>query len=564
MTKFMLTISAILVLGTIMMMAWVDYSSYQNTLHQALYGVSNLSDSVHDAVYGFMSAGKQESLDAFLEKSRQFNTVREVRVIRSAELENELGIKPGTRVQDELDRQVLATGKEINREVLIGRDRGVRRVIPIITDKSCLDCHAGAKEGSVLAALSITISYQAVIDEMLHNLFSTGLIQLGVIVLVIVAVFFLFNSLIMVPLVHIADCVRRLGTSGDLSAGIEVRSGAGKRLGDLASAHRECEGLINSHDEIGELASAFNTMSQDLRRTTVSRDELLKEVEERKRAEHELKEAYARLKSAQAQLIQSEKMALMGQLSAGVAHEINSPTAFVTSNLETLQQYLNNLTRVIEQYQQAADKLGVLPLAAGAPDQELAYILSDSPKLVQESLDGMERIRKIVHDLKHFAHAGAKDKDLARLEDILQSSINIVWNEIKYKVQIIRNYGQLPPVLCYPQQLSQVFINLLVNAAQAIERNGTITIKGYVQGSDVVLEFTDNGSGMPREVMDHLFEPFFTTKSVGKGLGLGLSLASDIIQQHQGEITVRSKVGEGSTFTVRLPIARQEDTPPAV
>ncbi|MBF0330897.1 MAG: HAMP domain-containing protein [Candidatus Omnitrophica bacterium] len=561
--KFMLTISVILLVGTVVMMFWVGFISYNNALDEALKGVSRLSSSVHDAAHEFMNAGRQENLDAYLEKARKFDSVTEVRVIRSPLLEKELGVKNGARVRDSIDLQVLANGKEVNTQTMAGDHRAVRRVIPIITERSCMACHPDFREGSVMAGLSMTIIYQHTLDRMLRTLWSIGLIQVIFIFLVIGAIFLLFNKLIMRPLLRIGLFVDKMG-AGDLTTQIKIRPDDGRSAQELPQQSISRETGMNSRDEMGALAVAVNRMSEDLQKTMVSRDRLLGEIEERKRAEGELSRAYIQLKDAQDQLVQIEKMAMIGQLAAGVAHEINNPTAFVMCNLEVLNKYLSSLSQIIEKHHEAE-----AVLSQGHPPEverilqelkkheealDVAYILEDSKRLVQESLDGSRRIKKIVMDLKIFSHAGHEQMEYAKIEDMIQSALSIIWNEIKYKVEVVKEFTALPPFLCYPQPLSQVFINLLMNAAQAIETRGKITIKGYVDGHDIVLEFIDTGCGIPPEITGHIFEPFFTTKPVGQGTGLGLSISYDIIRQHQGHISVKSCVGEGSTFTVRLPL----------
>jgi two-component system NtrC family sensor kinase len=544
------------------MMFWIGLISYNNTLQQALKGVSNLSNSLHDSVYEFMDSGRQENLDGYLERARRFDDVAEIRVVRTVLLQNELGEKSVGKIKDDVDAQVLATGREVNANIIFEGKRAVRRVVPIRADRSCIVCHPDFHHDDVMAALSMTIVYQHSLDRMLKALWSIGLIQGALILFVIGAIYVLFNRLIMRPLLRIGSFVDKMGT-GDLSARIKMNAVPDK--GGNASGDQE--DVINARDEIGTLAAAFNKMSEDLQKTMVSRDQLLKEIDERKRTEIELKAAYAQLKNAQDQLVQSEKMALVGQLAAGVAHEVNNPTAFVMCNMEVLEKYLASLSRAIEKHHETESILSQGdPQSAQKALQELkkqeealdvAYILQDSQRLVEESLDGARRIKKIVMDLKTFSHAGHQEKELARVEDLVGSAINIVWNEIKHKVEIVKEFHDLPPLLCYPQPLIQVFLNILVNAAQAIVTRGKIVIKGYVDGPSIVLEFMDNGMGMSPEIMSHIFEPFFTTKPVGQGTGLGLSISYDIIRQHQGQISVRSVVGDGSTFMIRLPLADQ-------
>jgi two-component system NtrC family sensor kinase len=252
-------------------------------------------------------------------------------------------------------------------------------------------------------------------------------------------------------------------------------------------------------------------------------------------------------------------MASIGQLAAGVAHEINNPIGFVTSNLGTLQKYLGRvaefLQRQTELFPPAADDDRALRLAEIRRQLKIAPILEDLPALVAESLDGVERVRKIVQNLKSFSRVDQSDYSLADINQCLDDTLNIIWNELKYKCTVKKEYGDLPPTRCYPQQLNQVFMNLLVNAAQAIENKGEIVITTKASETEITIAIADSGSGIPPENLGRIFEPFFTTKEVGKGTGLGLSITYDIVtKKHGGRIEVASEPGQGTTFVVTLPV----------
>jgi len=274
-----------------------------------------------------------------------------------------------------------------------------------------------------------------------------------------------------------------------------------------------------------------------------------------------------RLEDAQNQLLQSEKMASIGQLAAGVAHEINNPIGFVYSNLNSLEKYLQDLLAVLGAYEHGESALQPAALAAILKVKQrvdLEFLREDIAALMSESRDGITRVKKIVQDLKDFSHVGAADEwQWADLHAGIDSTLNIVINEIKYKAQVVKEYATLPEVECLPSQLNQVIMNILVNGAHAIEGQGVITIRTGLEGRSVWIEIADTGKGIPAENLKRVFDPFFTTKPVGKGTGLGLSLSYSIIQKHHGKIEVKSKVGAGTTFRVTLPVSRNDVLPEA-
>ncbi|MBI5784429.1 MAG: histidine kinase [Rhodocyclales bacterium] len=266
-----------------------------------------------------------------------------------------------------------------------------------------------------------------------------------------------------------------------------------------------------------------------------------------------------KLEEAHNQLLQSEKLASIGQLAAGVAHEINNPIGFVNSNLGTLKNYTAQLFELLDEYVQAESKLPaetVQRLATAKQTADLDFVREDMTSLIAESMDGTARVRRIVQDLRDFSRPGDSEWKSVDLHTCIDSTLNVVWNEIKFKAEVVREFGQLPPVECLPFQLNQVFLNLLVNAAQAIPERGTITLLTACDGDHVSISVADTGTGMPPEVRDRIFDPFFTTKPVGKGTGLGLSVAYGIIEKHGGRIDVDTAPGKGTTFTIRLPVKR--------
>ncbi|WP_338758759.1 ATP-binding protein [Massilia sp. METH4] len=269
----------------------------------------------------------------------------------------------------------------------------------------------------------------------------------------------------------------------------------------------------------------------------------------------EQQQLIGKLREAHEQLLQSEKMASIGQLAAGIAHEINNPIAFVNSNMGALQGYVATLLGLIDAYDEAiaGHPELVARLAPVREAAELDFLRGDVPDLVQESIEGLRRVKEIVQALREFSHVGETEWQMADLHRGLDSTLNIVANELKYKVRIVKEYGNLPPVECRASQLNQVFMNLLVNAGQAIAGQGVIRIRTGAQEGWVWIEISDTGAGIAPEHLTRIFEPFFTTKPVGSGTGLGLSLSYGIVSRHGGRIDVRSQPGEGTTFTVWLP-----------
>jgi two-component system, NtrC family, sensor kinase len=324
---------------------------------------------------------------------------------------------------------------------------------------------------------------------------------------------------------------------------------------------------------------------------SLAKQQLEADIDERKRSQALLKQQYQQLEGlhrelqdAQSQLLQSEKLASIGQLAAGMAHEINNPIGFVQSNLGTLENYIRDLFTIIQAYETCEASLPPEITPHGdvvnlKRQLDLAYLKTDIPALLSESREGIARVRKIVQDLKDFSRLDSSpDWQYADLHQGIESTLNIVQNEIKYRADVVKEYGEIPAIECLPSQLNQVFMNLLVNAAHAIEGpRGSITLRtGCVAATAneadnsatdnnheadckaVWIEVVDTGKGIPAELVSRIFDPFFTTKAVGKGTGLGLSLAYGIIQKHNGRIEVTSEVGKGSTFRITLPVAQRE------
>ncbi|MCD9006882.1 sensor histidine kinase [Luteimonas sp. XNQY3] len=274
-------------------------------------------------------------------------------------------------------------------------------------------------------------------------------------------------------------------------------------------------------------------------------------------------ELNVRFNAAQKQLLQSEKLASIGQLAAGVAHEINNPIGYVHSNLGSLQEYVGNLFALIDVYERAmrAHDPHAMRSEIDATRERLDvdFISRDLPQLLTESRQGIERVTRIVRDLRDFSRSDRPHAwRLADLHAGLDSTINIVWNELRYKATLVKEYGTLPMIECLQSELNQVFMNLLLNAGQAIEEPGTITVRTGHEPGQVWIEIGDTGPGIPPEVMQRIFDPFFTTKAVGEGTGLGLSISYGIVAKHHGRIEVDSAPQAGSRFRVILPVRQPQ------
>ncbi|HEV2333341.1 MAG TPA: ATP-binding protein [Gammaproteobacteria bacterium] len=279
----------------------------------------------------------------------------------------------------------------------------------------------------------------------------------------------------------------------------------------------------------------------------------------------ELAKAYQQLKASQAQLIQSEKMASLGQMVAGVAHEINTPLGYVKNNIEMMEMFFDGSRELLagctglvetllspaaseEELQAKLLGLGSLKESLGVSDAE------DIPRLFSDTRFGIDRISELVMNLKNFSRLDRALEADVDIHECLDSALLLARNVLKNKVEVVRQYNQLPRIACMPSQLNQVFLNLLTNAAQAIEERGRILVRTESEGEWLRVIVQDTGKGIPADVLPKIFDPFFTTKPVGQGTGLGLSISYQIVQQHGGDIRVTSQPGKGARFTVQLPL----------
>lgn len=265
--------------------------------------------------------------------------------------------------------------------------------------------------------------------------------------------------------------------------------------------------------------------------------------------ERRVQEQVGTIETAHRQLYQAEKMASVGQLAAGVAHEINNPIGFIRSNLNTARDYLDKLEALVRRLKAAGDAT----FAAAWREGDMDFVLQDFGQLLRESTSGADRVARIVADLKGFSNVDQAEEETVNLNDSIRSACNVAASEVGPRAEVILELGVIPRLRCRAGHLNQVFLNLLRNAAYAMARRGVIRIRSELADGSIRIRFEDNGAGIPESVLPRVFDPFFTTRDVGAGTGLGLTVSRDVIRAHGGEIELESKVGVGTTVTIRLP-----------
>lgn len=358
-----------------------------------------------------------------------------------------------------------------------------------------------------------------------------------------------------------------------------------------ASSPGDLDEQCVQHEEFLHLAQAFNKVLSKVRRRTdelrkhqrhldklvdertaelhASNLKLTREVADRVEAQRRLSKSkqalvktLSKLKHTQAQMIHSEKMASIGQLAAGVAHEINNPIGFIKSNLHILREYYEDIKSLLAHYEDLESTQNIDPAVRDIIKKirdykaqiDYEFVLNELEDVLDESKEGVERVARIVRDLKDFSHADSGVVEYSDINRGIESTLNIVWNRLKYRATVNKDLGEIPLVKCDLEKLNQAFINLLINAGQAVERDGIIDICTRCNQNLVEIKISDNGCGIPPDIAPKIFDPFFTTQDVGSGSGLGLNLVYNIIKGHNGSIDVESEVDKGSTFTIRLDI----------
>jgi two-component system, NtrC family, sensor kinase len=343
-------------------------------------------------------------------------------------------------------------------------------------------------------------------------------------VLVAVLAIFIFSNRLVRPIEVLVSAMKR------------VKTGRVEQIPALDSTY-----------EIEYLVRSFNDMSRNV---SAAKRALEIKLEELRYANQEIKET-------QSHLVQSAKMISLGQLVAGVAHELNNPIAFIYSNMHHLSEYVRNIREVVEAYRKLKPNLSAIDSAKVTELEtrlELDFILKDIEDLTRSCVDGAQRIKDIVLGLRTFSRIEESTFRLADLHEGLRSTVKLLATEFKDRVQIHEELGHLPLVECNLSQMNQVFMNLLSNGGQAIHGKGNMWIRTRLENNTAVIEIQDDGIGIARELQEKIFDPFFTTKKVGEGTGLGLSIAYGLIQKHHGTITVNSELGKGTLFTIRIPL----------
>ena len=314
----------------------------------------------------------------------------------------------------------------------------------------------------------------------------------------------------------------------------------------------------STYQEINRLVYSFNEMAEKLNAVHSSLEEKVKErTQEVLVINDELKKANSELKETQVMLVHTEKMRSLGELVAGITHEINNPINFIYGNLTHLNNYSSDLIKIIELYEQISAKLSeddLKQVQKLRTELDYNFICQDLPELIRSCKDGAERCRNIILDLKNFSRLEELSIKEIDVHQEIKTSLNILHNKYKNKITVHKEFGNIPLMDCYTGQLNQVFLNILDNASYAIVDKGDVYIKTRFEDNHIIIVFEDNGSGISKESISNIFDPFFTTKPVGEGTGLGLSISYKIIKNHNGTIEVESEPGKGTKFTIKLPI----------
>ena len=326
-----------------------------------------------------------------------------------------------------------------------------------------------------------------------------------------------------------------------------------------AEVQYRIEGFESGADEY--VGKPFNVRELEARiRSLITLREMQRKL---KKTFDDLREAHEELKATESQLVQSEKMASLGQLVAGIAHELNNPISFVYANVKVLQEYVEAIQKCMAAYREAGrESARAEELEEVWRENDMEYIMEDVHSLLDGCYEGASRTKQIVQDLRTYSRVEGSSRQVVDLNESMRGTVNILSNGMEEGVSVHLELAELPPVDCHSSQINQVFMNLVTNAVQAVGQSGDVWVRSRLVEPDLVeFEVSDNGCGIPADVIGKVFDPFFTTKPVGQGTGLGLSISYSIVEKHGGTLTVSSEPGEGAQFTIRLPLkmARSED-----
>ncbi|OYD95410.1 hypothetical protein CDG76_10615 [Nostoc sp. 'Peltigera membranacea cyanobiont' 210A] len=498
----------------------------------------------HDEYHGMESRDKmltelqEHVISLHKKRQRDLEIVDRNKIILADVVPEDIGTRLDHDPNNEVSKTIQDDIPRTYIEFSPSYPNGIRLIaVPFKTGK-------GETIGAVI--LEYTPLYEAALATAHKNIVATSVISLvcGILALLLG---YLISRSISKPIKQLQEGVVNL-TEGKLDTRVNIRS----------------------QDEIGELATSFNKMADDLQH---SRDELVNaneqlrdEIVERHQAEAELQQALKDLQKTQIQLIQSEKMSSLGQLVAGIAHEINNPVNFIYGNIQYTDDYTQQLLLLIKLYQNYYPNPE--PEIKNAHEEaDIEYLIEDLPKMLTSMKMGAKRIREIVLSLRIFSRLDEAEFKTVDLHEGIESTLLILQHRLKLQnnrpeIKVVKEYGEIPQIQCFAGQLNQVFMNLLANAIDALEDcfqkeicpNPLIRISSEQVNENVIIRIADNGVGIPQEIQSRLFDPFFTTKAVGKGTGMGLSISYQIItDKHGGSLQCISSPGQGAEFVIRIP-----------
>ncbi len=392
----------------------------------------------------------------------------------------------------------------------------------------------------IAAFMPEELAHQPLLELTQNLLFAAGLVCLPMLLLVSV-----LSGLLVTPIKKLTATIRKIEDSDDLSIKVPV----------------------SGHDEVADLGDAFNRLTTRLGELFHKFLVVEKELEnlnlnlERQVADRtaQLQDTLLKLQSAQTQLVQSEKMASLGQLVAGIAHEINNPIGAIYANLPPLEEYIDDIKSTVAFAQSCIDEAGAQKLNVHIEQIDYAFVTEDLAKLLESQKQAANRIRNIVLALRNFSRLDQGEVKTVRIEEGLDSTLQMLHHNYKDRINIEKDYALNEMVECYAGELNQVFMNILANAIQAIPDKGSIFITTAKINDQAIISIADTGTGMPEEIKKRIFDPFFTTKEVGEGTGLGLSISYGIIEKHQGTLTVESELNRGTRFIIAIPLRLIKD-----